>query len=201
VDTPKGGGKLPNMSCTDLRLTRVSVVHPRCGASSHLDSLFDGEAAFASDDDEVAFARGASQLRLVEADPYLNELLVRYCKEALSRRTSPASSIPASVENAIASLLTHGRVRAGARHERTHVGAAPGRGEPDIFRNSGGPAPGSGASLPGRCQFPISHIAWRLGFQEVSAFTHAFKRWTGQTPTQMRFRITAQTSSAGDAGF
>jgi AraC-like DNA-binding protein len=32
----------------------------------------------------------------------------------------------------------------------------------------------------------ISRIAWLLGFQEVSAFTHAFKRWTGQKPTRMR---------------
>jgi AraC-like DNA-binding protein len=24
----------------------------------------------------------------------------------------------------------------------------------------------------------ISQIAWLLGYQEVSAFTHAFKRWT-----------------------
>src|ERR1043166_3999877 len=28
----------------------------------------------------------------------------------------------------------------------------------------------------------ISQIAWLLGYQEVSAFTHAFKRWTGRTP-------------------
>ena len=27
---------------------------------------------------------------------------------------------------------------------------------------------------------------WLLGFNEVSAFTHAFKRWTGKTPSQMR---------------
>ena len=32
----------------------------------------------------------------------------------------------------------------------------------------------------------ISKIAWLLGFNEVSAFTHAFKRWTGKTPSQMR---------------
>jgi AraC-like DNA-binding protein len=32
----------------------------------------------------------------------------------------------------------------------------------------------------------ISKIAWLLGFHEVSAFTHAFKRWTGKTPKQMR---------------
>jgi tripartite-type tricarboxylate transporter receptor subunit TctC len=32
----------------------------------------------------------------------------------------------------------------------------------------------------------VSKVAWLLGFNEVSAFTHAFKRWTGKTPSQMR---------------
>jgi AraC-like DNA-binding protein len=32
----------------------------------------------------------------------------------------------------------------------------------------------------------VSKIAWLLGFHEVSAFTHAFKRWTGKTPSQIR---------------
>ena len=32
----------------------------------------------------------------------------------------------------------------------------------------------------------ISKIAWLLGFNEVSAFTHRFKRWTGKAPSQMR---------------
>jgi AraC-like DNA-binding protein len=32
----------------------------------------------------------------------------------------------------------------------------------------------------------VSKIAWLLGFQDVSAFTHTFKRWTGKTPSQMR---------------
>jgi AraC-like DNA-binding protein len=33
---------------------------------------------------------------------------------------------------------------------------------------------------------PISEVAWLLGFQNVSAFFHAFKRWTGKTPKQLR---------------
>jgi AraC-like DNA-binding protein len=32
----------------------------------------------------------------------------------------------------------------------------------------------------------VSKIAWLLGFGAVSAFTHAFKRWSGKTPSQMR---------------
>jgi AraC-like DNA-binding protein len=34
----------------------------------------------------------------------------------------------------------------------------------------------------------ISQIAWLLGYQEVSAFTNAFKRWTGRTPRDARTR-------------
>jgi AraC-like DNA-binding protein len=32
---------------------------------------------------------------------------------------------------------------------------------------------------------PISEIAWLLGYRETSAFNHAFKRWTGKSPTQV----------------
>jgi AraC-like DNA-binding protein len=35
-------------------------------------------------------------------------------------------------------------------------------------------------------RLPVSKIAWLLGFREVSTFTHAFKRWTGKAPRQMR---------------
>jgi AraC-like DNA-binding protein len=33
---------------------------------------------------------------------------------------------------------------------------------------------------------PVSQIAWLLGYREISAFTRAFKRWTGKTPRQIR---------------
>jgi AraC-like DNA-binding protein len=33
-------------------------------------------------------------------------------------------------------------------------------------------------------QLSVSHVAWLLGYQEVAAFSHAFKRWTGKTPTK-----------------
>ena len=33
---------------------------------------------------------------------------------------------------------------------------------------------------------PISRIAWLLGFEDVSSFSHAFKRWTGVAPADAR---------------
>ena len=29
----------------------------------------------------------------------------------------------------------------------------------------------------------VSKVAWLLGYKEVGAFSHAFRRWTGQSPS------------------
>jgi AraC-like DNA-binding protein len=38
-------------------------------------------------------------------------------------------------------------------------------------------------------ELAISQIAWLLGYQDVSAFTNAYKRWTGHTPRTARRRV------------
>lgn len=40
-----------------------------------------------------------------------------------------------------------------------------------------------------RGELPLCDIAFLLGFSEQSAFNHAFKRWTGQSPRQYAVRI------------
>jgi AraC-like DNA-binding protein len=35
-------------------------------------------------------------------------------------------------------------------------------------------------------QVPLAQIAAALGYSEASAFTRAFRRWSGQTPTAWR---------------
>src|SRR4051794_1457899 len=49
---------------------------------------------------------------------------------------------------------------------------------------------GSGSKLRGRCctttQVPPAQIPAALGYSEASAFSRAFKRWSGQTPTTWR---------------
>jgi AraC-like DNA-binding protein len=42
---------------------------------------------------------------------------------------------------------------------------------------------------------PISQIAWLLGYREISAFTHAFRRSTGMTPSQLRHMATQGLSN------
>jgi len=45
-------------------------------------------------------------------------------------------------------------------------------------------------------QSPISEIAWRLGYAEVASFTHAFRRWTGQSPH--RYRVSKRLDAEGE---
>jgi AraC-like DNA-binding protein len=46
------------------------------------------------------------------------------------------------------------------------------------------------ANLAGRYleddNIPISKIAWLLGFEDTSSFSHACRRWTGKSPRELR---------------
>jgi AraC-like DNA-binding protein len=95
------------------------------------------------------------------------------------------------VENAISAVLPHERVR--VEHVARSLGmskrtlarrlADEGLNFSEIFQNLRQDL--AVRYLEDR-QLHISKIAWLLGFNEVSAFTHAFRRWTGKTPREMR---------------
>jgi hypothetical protein len=65
---------------------------------------------FGADKDEFALNVDARELPLIHADPYLHDLLLKYCEAALADRRGDMSQLRTRVENAISSLLPHGRV-------------------------------------------------------------------------------------------
>ena len=132
----------------------------------------------------------ARELPVIHADPDFNNLL-EYCEAALTDRRGNVSQLRTRVENAISSLLPHGRVVVDA------VARCLGMSKRSLARRLSD----EGLNFTEVLQqlrrdlavrylddpkLHISKIAWLLGFSEVSAFTHAFKRWTGKTPSQMR---------------
>jgi AraC-like DNA-binding protein len=101
------------------------------------------------------------------------------------------SQLRTRVENAISSVLPHGRVLA------ADVARSLGMSERTLARKLSD----EGLNFTEIIQqlrrdlavrylddhkLHVSKIAWLLGFRDVSAFTHAFKRWTGKAPSQMR---------------
>ena len=178
---------------TERRLLplRVQMTHRREGDFSELDRFFGCDVEFGAAVDEVAFAPAIKDLTVVGADPYLNNLLVAYCEEALARRPTTSGDLRSGVENAIAPLLPHGKVTVAA------IARTLGMSQRNLARRLAARGLTLGKILDELRSdlakrhikdkdLSISEIAWLVGYQEVSAFTHAFKRWTGRTPTEMR---------------
>ena len=146
---------------------------------------------FGADTDEFALNVDARELPLVHSDPYLNDLLLKYCEAALADRRRNEGQLRTKVENAISSLLPHCRVLA------QDIARTLGMSERTLARKLSDEGLNFSEILQRLRQdlavrylddrkLHVSKIAWLLGFRDVSAFTHAFKRWTGRTPSQVR---------------
>jgi len=178
----------------ELTADEVCFVHLRT-KSAEMSSFYRCMLRFGADADEMDFPLSIRDTPIVSADPYLNNILIKYCEEALALRSNRCS-LEASVGNAIALLLPHGRAcmrdvaRKLAMSQRTLARR---------LASEGLTFAGVLDSL--RCDLAkrhladrdlsISKIAWLLGYSDVSAFSHAHKRWTGKTPraSQRRLRL------------
>src|SRR4249920_3670238 len=96
--------------------TRVSMVHVREKGAAAFARILGTEVAFGSEVDEIVFPSGTPELPLVDADPRLNKILVEVSEDALRARQRAAGTnvgpVRILVENAVTSLLPHGRARA-----------------------------------------------------------------------------------------
>jgi len=189
---------------TNRRLvpSHIRVVHNRAMTPAKVRSFLGCEIEFGSNVDEIIFPEAVQSMPSVSADPHLNELLIKYCDEALAHRISNRTSLRSSVENTIALLLPHGKARADEIARRlgmSHRTLAR-RLASEVLTLSGvlnELKVDLAESHLRDGNLPISEIAWLLGYREVSAFTHAFKRWTGMTPRQARTRNSCTIPAAG----
>jgi AraC-like DNA-binding protein len=168
-----------------------SIAHHRSGNTAEMSRFVGTKVEFGADTDEFALNIETRALPVIHADNHLNDLLLKYCEAALANRRGDVSQLRTKVEDTISSLLPHGRVVVGevartlGMSERT-LGrklADEGLNFTDILQQLRRDL--AVRYLDDR-KLRVSKIAWLLGFKEVSAFTHAYKRWTGKTPRQMR---------------
>jgi AraC-like DNA-binding protein len=171
-----------------------SISHYRSGRTSEMARFVGRKVEFGADADEFALNLDARELPLVHADTRLNDLLLKYCEAALADRRGDKSQLRTKVENAISPLLPHGRVlvedvaRSLGMSERTLARklSEEGLNFTEILQQLRRDL--AVRYLDDR-KLHVSKVAWLLGFHEVSAFTHAFKRWTGKTPREMRTAV------------
>lgn len=180
------------MTGRQLLPVSVRIMHQRIPESDELDSFLGRPAEFGTDKDEVLLPYLVAKLPILSADPYLNKLLIGCCDEAFARRKASSGPLRANVENAIAALLPHGQARVNIVAQK--LGISP----RTLRRRLSAEAVSFARILEdlrialakrylAERHLSISHIAWLLGYTEVSTFSHAFRRWTGRAPRGHRY--------------
>jgi AraC-like DNA-binding protein len=179
-----------------LAPSAIRLVHRGAGNPALLRAIFGCDVAFGSDVDVVSYAASVARLPIINADPFLNRLLTKYCEEALASRRKSSSSWRLRIENAIAPQLPHGRIMMSDICERVGVSrrtlarrlAEEGVTYSEVLNDL---RLSLGQRYLEEPQISITEVAWLLGFSETSAFDRAFKRWTGKSPKQSRQHLSS----------
>jgi AraC-like DNA-binding protein len=179
------------LTSTRINPIRLTLVHPRCAESHLLETFFGCNIEFSAPADEIIFHARIGDTPLFSADPYLHKLLEEYCEVALGHRHRPIERLRTRVENAIVPLLPQGRPRVGS------VAKTLGLSQRTLSRRLAAAGLTFERVLDEMRQdlaesylnderLSVSRVAWLLGYQDVSAFSHAYRRWTGRTPREAR---------------
>ena len=179
------------VSGRNIRPIRVEFVHTRDSDLREFERFFGCPVEYGAMSDQWSFSNETLAVPLITGDPYLLEALQPFCDEAARERNTAAGTLQAAVENEVQKLLPHGKAN------RQAVALALGISERTIARRLG--AEGTTyeevvdhlrRSLafqyikePG---ISLKQIAWLLGYEGSTSFSHAFARWTGRSPSEVR---------------
>lgn len=178
----------------------VRLSHARTADLKEFERYFNCAVEFGASEDALDFEESALGLPLVTSDRYLLDVLRPYCEEATAARQTIAGSFSALVENEIYRLLAHGRANVGT------VAKALGASPRTLARRLAEEKTSFARILDELrrtlalqyvrdANFTMAQIAWLLGYERPESFTHAFKRWSGGPPSEIRSRT--QQADAG----
>lgn len=175
----------------NIRPIRVRFAHPRNSNLQEFERFFGCPVEYGSASDQWSFSNDTLALPLISGDPYLLETLQPFCDQAAKERNSVVGTLRASVENELQKLLPHGKAN------RRTVARVLGMSERTLSRKlaeEGTTYDQLVDQLRRSLAFQyikarsisVSQIAWLLGYEGSTSFSHAFVRWTGRSPSTVR---------------
>jgi AraC-like DNA-binding protein len=171
--------------------TRVAYAHGRTTDVKEFERFFGCPVEFAAPCDQIVFSNETLALPLITEDPHLLETLRPFCQEAARARKTAQGTTRAAVENEIQRLLPHGHARpetvakALAISSRTLARRLAQEGT-NFAAVVDGLRHGLAAQYLHESNFTLAQIGWLLGYEGQTSFHHAFKRWTGRSPSLAR---------------
>ena len=174
-----------------LRPAEVKFRHARGHEIAKFERFFGCPVHFDTRHNALTFSRRQLGLPIATADERLYGLLTSYCEEILARREDSSPDLRHRVEKIITKLLCRGEA------ETEVVAHELGMSVRTLARRLGD-LEVSFAQILDELRhdlalrylrdpnLSLSQIAFLLGYSELSAFSHAFRRWTRTTPGAWR---------------
>ncbi len=171
---------------------RVACPHVRHGDLRRFERAYGCPVEFGAPSGQLAFSNETLALPLVTKDPHLLEMLRPIGEEAANARNKNAvGSVRASVENEIQRLLPYAQARAETVARALAVSvrtlsrrlSAEGTTFAEVTDQLRRSLAYEYLKEPG---VSVAQTAWRLGYESPTSLSHAFKRWTGRSPSAAR---------------
>ena len=187
------GTALRTMSGRKLAPTKVAFAHNRNSDVREFERFFGCPVEFGAPNTVFQISADALRLPLITADPKLLRVLRPYCDAAAKERNVKPGTLRSAVEAEVEKLLPHGKAKAENVAEALALSLRTlARRLADEGTTYGEVVDQLRKSLatqylndPG---MSLGQIAWLLGYEGSTSFNHAFKRWTGRSPSADRNR-------------
>jgi AraC-like DNA-binding protein len=171
--------------------TSVAFSHSRNSDLREFDRFFGCPVEFGAQATLVALADEALQIPLLTADPKLLRALQPFCDTAAEERNTPNGTLRSAVEKEAERLLPHGKAKAQIVAKNLALSlrtlsrrlADEGTTYAEVVDHLRRSLALQYLKEPG---MSVSQIAWLLGYEGSTSFNHAFRRWTGQSPSAAR---------------
>jgi AraC-like DNA-binding protein len=188
-----GGYKMALRAVTGRNVspTTVAFSHNRNSDLREFERFFGCPVEFGADTNLLALTDDVLRIPLLTAEPKLLRALRPLCDMAAKERNTPTGSLRAAVENEAEKLLPHGKAKAQTVAKNLALSvrtlsrrlADEGTTYAEIVDDLRRSLALQYLKEPG---MSVSQIAWLLGYEGSTSFNHAFRRWTGQSPSAAR---------------
>ena len=174
----------------DFAPLRVTFTHPRDAGQREVHRLLRCPVEFAQTVDSWILPQRVMDLPIVSGDSYLLRILTVHADELLTERHS-VTGLQSMVADQLISLLPSGESRAAVVAQRLNMSTR------SFARQLAKEGTTYGEILERlrrrlatryleHDRMSIKQIAWMLGYSQVGAFNHAYRRWTGTSPARAR---------------
>ncbi len=173
-----------------IYLTGVGFAHEPTAALEEYEALFGCPPTFNGDHCYLRFDAHFLDFELPQRNPYLHQALSRHV-EGLLQRLPLRRRLSVRVARLIDKLLSSGEIDAACIAEQLAMSRQTlyrklkqeGESFQEIVERV---RRDKALAYLKQGRYSLSEIAFLVGFSEQSAFSRAFKRWTGLTPAQYR---------------